>query len=120
MGYDLFITRAPHEWEGEQYPITPEEWLRVVEGDPTLRLVGIDPKLNRAGFRGPYFAIWSGPSEHEIPWLDWMLGRVYSKNPDEALIDKMVEIAGSLEARVVGENDEVYLGGGRVGQPDAE
>jgi hypothetical protein len=120
MGYDLFITRAPHEWESELYPITPEEWLRVVKRDSTLRLVGSDPELNRAGFRGPHFAIWSGPSEHKIPWLDWMCGTVYSKNPDDALINKMVEIARRLEARVVGESDEVYLGGGRVEHPAPE
>ncbi len=120
MGYNLFITRTPHEWESELYPIAPDEWLRVVASDPTLRLVGVHPKLNRAGFRGPHLAIWSGSSEHEVPWLDWMRGKVYSKYPDEALIDKMVEIAGRLGAKVVGENDEVYLGGGRFVHPDPE
>jgi hypothetical protein len=117
MGYDLHITRAPEVWESELHPITPEEWLRVVEDDPSLCLVGADPKLNRSGFRGPYFAIWSGPSEHKIPWLNWLRGRVYSKNPDEALIKKLVEIAKRLKARVIGDDGEVYLGEGQVVPP---
>ena len=99
MGYDLHITRKEH-WADEDGPaVASEEWLRVVEEDPELR---------PAGENGPYFAIWSGPSEYDDPWLDWFEGNVYTKNPDPPLIRKMVAIADRLGAKVQGDDGETY------------
>jgi hypothetical protein len=41
---------------------------------------------------GPYLAKWSGKSANPEPWPDWFQGTVYTKNPDESLILKMVRI----------------------------
>jgi hypothetical protein len=39
----------------------------------------------------------------------WYLdGAIETKNPDDRTIRKMVELAGRLGARVLGEEDEVY------------
>jgi len=108
MVYDLHITRAKWHWDSEKQPITVAEWLGIVEGDPELRL---------AGYNGPYFAIWNGSSECPEPWLDWLRGEIYSKSPDDALIDKMVQIARGLGAKVQGDDGEVYIGGGRSAYP---
>ena len=43
--------------------------------------------------------------------MDWSEGNIYTKNPDEALIDKMVAVARELRAQVQGEEDEVYRSG---------
>lgn len=103
MGYNLHITRAKFHYRNDNQWITAEEWLRYVEQDPELRL---------AGYNGDYFAIWSGPSSLPDPWLDWFEGNIYTKNPDDALIDKMVQIAKKLGAVVQGDDCEVYIGGG--------
>ncbi len=107
MGYDLHITRAEEWSDNESAPIPAEEWLLIVDEDPELRLVEAN---------GPYFAVWRSPATGaEDDWLDWFEGNVYSKNPCDALIDKMVQIAGRHGAKVQGEEGEVYTGGGRGG-----
>jgi hypothetical protein len=103
MGYDLHITRAKFHFENEGAWITADEWLRYVEEDPELKL---------AGYNGDYHALWSGKSEYPDPWLDWFNGNIYTKNPDDPLIDKMVEIAKELKAKVQGDDGEIYIGGG--------
>jgi hypothetical protein len=99
MGYDLHITRADDWAENEGREITREEWLALVAGDEELTL---DP------VNGDEYALWSGPSEHAGPWLCWCEGNLSAKNPDPALIGKMVEIAGRLGARVQGDDGEFY------------
>jgi hypothetical protein len=103
MGYELYITRAKFYFENEGQWITSEEWLHLVEEDPELQL---------AGYNSDYFALWSGPSSYPEPWLDWFEGNVHSKHPDDPLIDKMVEIAKKLNAKVQGDDGEIYIGGG--------
>lgn len=98
MGYDLHITRRKH-WTNKGDDITGEDWLAYVQGDSELRLRPED---------GPYFAVWSGPSALDEPWLDWSDGQIYSKNPDCKFIDKMVAIAQQLDAAVQGDDGEIY------------
>ena|SRR5438045_489673 len=103
MGYDVHITRANSWVENEGHWISADEWLKYVREDSELRL---------ATENGEHFAIWSGPSEYPEPWLDWYEGNVYTKNPDDPLIDKMVAIANKLNAKVQGDDGEIYTGGG--------
>jgi len=58
----------------------------------------------------PPFAVWSGKSVHAEPWLNWFNGNIYSKNPDQPIIRKMVSIARHLKGKVQGEEGEVYDG----------
>jgi hypothetical protein len=105
MGYDLHITRAEQWTESEQLSITADEWLAYVATDPELRL---------AGYNGPYFALWSGPSKHPDPWFDWSRGCIETKNPDPPLIAKAIAIAHRLQARVLGDDGEAYLPNGQI------
>ena len=99
MGYDLHITRADDWGDNVGHQITADEWLQLVAEDPELRL---------ADYNGPYFALWSGRSKYPDPWLDWLAGNIYSKNPDKALVQKMLQIAIRLGARVQGDDGEFY------------
>ncbi|MDH4350575.1 MAG: hypothetical protein OEY20_04520 [Gemmatimonadota bacterium] len=98
MGYDLHITRRPH-WSDTGNEITAEEWLACVERDPELCL---RPE------HGPWFTAWAGPSGAGDAWLDWDDGRIYAKNPEPTLIDKMTAIAEQLGATVQGDDGETY------------
>lgn len=98
MGYDLHITRRLH-WYEEGNDITSEEWLSLIARDSELQL---QPE------NGPFFIIWNGQSSLESPWLNWSNGQIYTKNPDDALIDKMVIIAHKLGAKVQGDDGEIY------------
>ena len=104
MGYDLHITRAKWHFQNDGHWITSAEWLGYIERDPELHL---------AGYNGEHFVLWSGKSKYSEPWLDWWHGNIFSKNPDDAITDKMVCIARKLAAKVQGDDGEVYTGGGR-------
>ncbi len=105
MGYDLHITRAKFWSENEDCKITPEEWLAIAAQDPEL---GLERK------NGPYSTNWSGKSVLSEPWLNWSAGNIYTKNPDWALINKMVEIANRLGAVVQSDDGEIYPGGDKA------
>ena len=98
MGYDLHITRRT-DWSMTGNDVTVPEWLAYVARDPELSLW---PE------NGPYMARWSGKSKHSDAWLDWFKGNVYTKNPDQALIEKMIHIAHELGATVQGDDGETY------------
>ncbi|EBX1654793.1 TPA: hypothetical protein ACIFUM_003283 [Salmonella enterica] len=100
MGWELHIVRTEHWFDSANDPICSEEWLQLVDSDDEL---SIDHK------NGNFYAIWSGQSEHDEPWLEWGDGRISTKHPDEALYCKMLQIADKLNAVVVDEDDHKYL-----------
>jgi hypothetical protein len=102
MGYDFHITRRDN-WYDEGADISADEWLKYVESDPEL---SIDES------NGKYFAIW------KEDWLDWQLGEIYTKDPRRNLVEKMIQIANRLNAKVQGDEGEVYTDGSQV--PDDE
>jgi hypothetical protein len=98
MGYDLHITRRAH-WSDTGNDITADEWLALVETDPELQ-------LNKSN--GPYFVVWRRPSSKTRYWLMWADGQIYTKNPDDPLIGKMLMISRKLGAKVQGDDGEIY------------
>jgi len=113
MGYDVHITRAP-KWHGENegHEIPEEEWLAIVESDPELRPATTDDVYYWDGM-----VVWSG-NNYEGAWLTWDRGDIFSKNPNVAMVSKMLELAEKLKARVQGDDWEVYLQDGRVLRDD--
>jgi hypothetical protein len=100
MSYDLHVTRR-RQWVDSGDDIGLPEWLDVVEHDPELEL---RPDA------GPHAAGWRA-SQPADAWLEWRDGAIHSKNPDAALIDKMVAIARLLRAHVQGDDGETYVSG---------
>lgn len=100
MGWELHIARTENWFDSASNPISSEEWLKLVDHDKEL---SIDRK------NGEFFAIWSGQSEHDEPWLDWDDGRISTKHPDEALYCKMLQIASKLGAVVADDDGHKYL-----------
>lgn len=98
MGYDLHITRREY-WSDEGNDITAQEWLDYIERDPELSLYSQN---------GSYFAIWKLEGSQKGYLLDWFQGEIFTKNPDQILIDKMVKIAHNLNAVVQGDDGELY------------
>ncbi len=107
MGYDLHITRREFHADEHGPDISAEEWLALVEADEDLALSVED---------GPYFAKFLGECRYGrgMGWFDWCEGCVYTKNPDEAILAKMLELAGALDAKVQGDDGETYV------KPDLE
>jgi len=94
MGYDLRITRAVDWTANTGLEISTEEWLAVVEADPELAL---DPA------NGPCSVLYG-----ETRWFDWFDGNVFTSDPDQATVSKMLDIAQRLSAAVQGDDGEFY------------
>lgn len=99
MGYDLHITRK-ESWADPDGPVlTLDEWLHYVASDKEISRDADNSEHDFLFTRGAFTApLWWRPD----------LGEIYTKNPDDLLIEKMVEIAKRLKARVLGDDDEEY------------
>ncbi|MCI0738943.1 MAG: hypothetical protein L0Y72_07855 [Gemmataceae bacterium] len=110
MGYCLYITRADNWRDAKYQPITAEEWLAVVGKDPTLSVNEkdfYDYKLE-GGTTGRIHPVeWSESTDGNCFW--WQHGAIECKNPSEAWISKMVNLAKDLHAKVLGEGNEEHM-----------
>ena len=104
MGYNIYITRKDHwaDESGEQ--ITHEEWEEYVKSDAELTL---EDYVKDEGF-----SVWRGYSRHEenvrIAWFSHLEGNIYTKNPDEEILEKSLSIAQAINGKVQGDDGEVY------------
>lgn len=115
MGYEVHITRKS-EWFGDGPEIGLEEWLSYIASDASMRHDGYAEAVTPAGdvlrVESEGLAVWVGYSGHELngnmAWFSHSRGNVTVKNPDEEILDKMVEIARTLGATVQGDEGETY------------
>lgn len=99
MGYDLHITRRDW-WANPKGPeISIDEWLAFARTSTEVESDSENP--------GDHNWIMS---RHKRRWPLWWAhrGELYTKNPDEEAIAVLVRIAQALNARVLGDDDEVY------------
>ena len=99
MGYDLHITRK--EFWADEYgqTISKSEWDQYVVSDP-------DIVQDTNNTEDDYLVTDSG----EV-WPIWWrpdLKEIYTKNPSEAAIRKLKQIAEKLNAQVQGDDGELY------------
>jgi hypothetical protein len=99
MGFDLHITRAQSWLENEGAEISGREWLAVVASDPELLP---DPS------NGEYAVRWRGESTVQEPWFDWSRGNVYTSDPDRRVLQKALQLAEALGAKVQGDDGVDY------------
>ena len=98
-GYDLHITKKDF-WADENGPcISREEWNNYVKTDSQIQR---DDKNSTDDFlvslELEQFPIWYNPDLCEI----------YTKNPSENAINKLIKISEVLGARVQGDDSESY------------
>lgn len=112
MGYDLYITRAENWLENEEKQIDEPEWRKIVEFDDDLCLTGFAEAISPQGeiirYENTLLAKWCGHPELNVVWFDFRRGNVIVKNPDDATLDKMRQIAQKLRAKIQGEEGESY------------
>jgi len=109
MGFDVYITRAELPEQSGQHPISELEWKGLVESDSSLT-ISPDEHCDRRTSDGRIerfqMVVWTAhPGRPPFMLID---GAVRIKSPDEATLQKMVEMAKRLGARVMGESGEVY------------
>ncbi|HEY5746936.1 MAG TPA: hypothetical protein VIU12_12715 [Chryseolinea sp.] len=117
MGYDLHITRK-EDWSDKDdlNEIKLTEWIDYVKGDKEMRLEGYaEAKFGNGevvGYENNGLVVWTSYSKSgqggNYAWLDFGSGNVTVKNPDQEIINKMIDIAGLLNAKVQGDDGETY------------
>jgi hypothetical protein len=96
MGYHVTILRTSN---GEQIPITEDEIVAAIHGSSkfqALKDVNSEPIIEIDTGTLPNPCIWHSA------------GELWTKNPDEATLDGMCELASLLNARVRGDEFETY------------
>jgi hypothetical protein len=109
MGYDIHITRK-ELWSDEDGPtISEDEWRKFIETDPDLELDSEASNTRDQMFFATY--------RRDQTVFGWMDGDIFTKNPERDVIQKAVQIAERLGAKVQGDDGEVY---GPSGEPIRE
>ena len=115
MGYELHITRRENWADTETSNISLTEWLAYVSHNKELELtnsyeieIGSETQFqNRPGY-----CEWNAhPVHNELnarPWFSYWEGIIDTKNPDAPTIRKMMQIASALNAKVQGDEGEIY------------
>ena len=105
MGYDVHISRKDEWFSDEGNEISLDEWKQYVESDPDMRLDNFAEAKTPEGVlrvESEGLSVWVGYSGHEAD------GNIKVKNPDEEILKKMFSIAQSLDAKVQGDECEIY------------
>ena len=100
LGYEVHVT-CKANWHDDEGPVIElEEWQRLIQEDPELdKYDDVGPEdIGKVASYGD-----------EIGMLLWTNGEVQSKNPERSLRAKMFQIAKSLNAKVQGDDGEVYI-----------
>jgi hypothetical protein len=107
MGYELNIQR-----EDEQNKISTKEWISYMESDSEFERIeqfSADLDNNEVlTIPTPNAGLWKS-DKGEVPFtFSEEYGEITVKSPENRIIEKMISIAGSLNAIVVGEEGEKY------------
>jgi hypothetical protein len=103
MGYELNIIRKSN-WDDHEEPsnISLDEWLSYASSDPELQ------RNQKEGEGWFDWIAYPDPDPIGLPWFDYYKGFISTKNPNFWVIQKLLAIAGALNAKVFGEEGEEY------------
>jgi hypothetical protein len=103
MSYHVAITR---ERKGTDAAIGLDEWVAFIRASADLSEVAATGAADTDKFNKSNHAV--HVRGREDTWLGWSDGEVWTKNPDQALLEYMISIAPALGARVRGDEGEYY------------
>lgn len=106
MAYDVHIVRTKDWLNASDAPITKADVDALVAGDPELTWSTSDyvDMSDDAGLVTRYYMIsWNGAS---CFW--WYRHEILCSGPDESQLAKLVRMAATIKAYVVGDDGETY------------
>lgn len=106
MAYDLHIVRTKDWTEAAGAPITKQDVDDLIATDSELAWSTTDyvDMADAAGVSTRcYMITWRGQ-----PCLWWYRDQIQCSGPDEAQVDKLVQMSRVLHAHVVGDDGEIY------------
>ncbi len=117
MGYDVHITRKENWFDEDGSDnISVTEWTEYIKRDSEMRL---DNFAEATATNGEYvrveaqgMSVWTKYSKDGLggnhAWFWPSNGNIVVKNPDIEIRNKMIDIAGHLNAKVQGDDGEFY------------
>lgn len=121
MGYNIHITRKNEWFDEHDDDISLDEWIGYVKEDDEMRLDNFAEAVVSNGIlrvESEGLSVWLNYSEHEkngnMAWFDYFEGNIKVKNPDEEILKKMFSIAQLLNAKVQGDEGEIYDADGQA------
>lgn len=114
MGYAIHIIRRENWFEkNSQNDIFLEDWKAYIESDDELSLEnsaeGLTGDEQTIKVRGDGMSLWHGHSDSgKVVWFAWLSGKISVNNPDDEIIYKMIKISKNLDAKVQGDEGEIY------------
>ena len=106
MAYDLYVVRTSHWIRAAENPITKADVDALIENDSELgwsKADFVDMKEETGAVERFYMILWNG-----VPCFWWYKSELLCSGADEAQIRKLLDIAHVLDARVVGDDGEIY------------
>ncbi|HMR81749.1 MAG TPA: hypothetical protein PKE30_01405 [Niabella sp.] len=113
MGYDIHITRQENWFdEDESKKISLDEWKDFLLNDAEMRLANFAEATATIRVESDGLAVWTKYSgnglDGNLAWFDYNKGNIICKNPDNEIINKILIIAKQLDAKVQGDEGELY------------
>lgn len=115
MGYEVHITKKDMYFDEDGEVITLESWKEYVKQDQEMRLDGFAETNTPDGtlrIEDESLAVWTEWSKHQIDggmaWIHHFNGCITTKNPDNEMLKKLYQIAQYFEAKVQGDEGEIY------------
>lgn len=106
MAYDLHVVRSPHWTRAAENPISKADVAALIENDSELgwsKADFVDMKGESGSVERFYMILWN-----EVPCFWGYKSELLCSAADDAQIQKLVDIARVLDARVIGDDGEVY------------
>jgi hypothetical protein len=103
MSYSIHVVKQTPE--GEEAPITLEEWNAYVEADPDLER----PEPGHLNYSETLVLLPSDdPDPENWQWLSWGSGSISSDYPQKPMLKKIGQIARHFDAVVTSDDGEVW------------
>lgn len=109
MSYDVHITRAERWTESGSNPISLEEAKAYFAGQEDFEYssgLSVQGPFGTLAIGGDFFN-WLAERDEQIPFKHTD-GRITVAGADDFVIEKMIEVAAGLGAKVQGDEGEVY------------
>lgn len=96
MSYSIHIIKSQYPWESEKNPITLEEWTKLVEMDPEMKMKsefeGINPRTHeKIKIMLENTAVWTCKHEDVVykVLFSYKKGKISVSDTDDFVIEKM-------------------------------
>lgn len=99
-GYDVHITHKENWFDENEICINKSDWKQYLDHDSTIQN-DLDNGIGN-------YLVYINKNEYSM-WFDYKNCDLGTKNPNAELLGKFIEIAKALNAKVQGDDGEIYI-----------